>query len=115
MHERDLIINSKGKVEQVPNMAQTIISKPKHQLGLTTFSEYVNKAREIANFRNEHDVSLVQIGTLETKETGSMYGKKEGFLSPVRSVYPIVLFNTRVKDMQIVTDLDHAENFLDRK
>jgi predicted phosphodiesterase len=63
-------------------------------------------------FRNGHDISLIQIGTLETKETGNMYGKKEGFLGPVRSVYPILLLNTLRKDMQIVTDLSHAEPFL---
>lgn len=62
---------------------------------------------------NGHDVSLIQIGTLETKEIGSMYGKKEGFLSPVRSVYPIVLLNSETKDMQIVTDLKHAKRFLE--
>lgn len=66
-------------------------------------------------YRNGHDVSLVQIGTLETKETGRMYGKKEGFLSPVKSVFPIVLFNTREKKMQIVTDLQNAEPYLEIK
>ena len=64
-------------------------------------------------YRNGHDVSLVQIGTLETKETGNMYGKKEGFLSPVRSEFPIILLNTKVKDMQIVTNLNHAKQFLE--
>jgi hypothetical protein len=63
-------------------------------------------------WRNGHEVSLVQIGTLETKEVGSMYGKKEGFLGPVKSVYPIILFNTQEKDMQIVTSLDHALPYL---
>jgi len=63
-------------------------------------------------WRNGHEVALVQMGTLETKEVGSMYGKKEGFLGPVKSVYPIVLFNTQEKDMQIVTSLDHALPYL---
>jgi hypothetical protein len=64
-------------------------------------------------YRNGHEVSLIQTGTLETLETGNMYGKKEGFLGPVQSVYPIVLFNTQEKDMQIVTSLAHAEPYLD--
>jgi hypothetical protein len=41
-----------------------------------------------------------------------MYGKKEGFLGPVQSIYPILLLNTQRKDMQIVTDLNHAEHYL---
>jgi hypothetical protein len=66
-------------------------------------------------YRNGHEVSLVQIGTLETEEHGSMYGKKEGFLGPVKSIYPIVLFNTREKRMQIVTSLENAEPYLQIK
>jgi UDP-2,3-diacylglucosamine pyrophosphatase LpxH len=66
-------------------------------------------------YRNGHDVSLVQIGTLETEETGSMYGKKEGFLGPVRSEYPVILLSTTTKDMQICTNLDHAKPYLDLK
>jgi hypothetical protein len=66
-------------------------------------------------WRNGHLVSLVQIGTLETKEIGSMYGKKEGFLGPVRSEYPVILFNTKEKDMQIVTSVEHAIPYLDLK
>ena len=64
---------------------------------------------------NKHDVELVQIGTLETKETGGMYGKKEGFLGRVRSVYPVVLFNTIEKDMIVVKNLKQAEPYLDLK
>jgi len=64
-------------------------------------------------YRNGHEISLIQIGTLETKETGSMYGKKEGFLGPVQSIYPILLLNTQEKSMQIVTDLHHAKPFLE--
>ena len=63
-------------------------------------------------YRNGHDVSLVQIGTLETKEIGSMYGKKEGFLSPVKSVFPVIMFNTQEKKMQICTDVSNAEPYL---
>jgi hypothetical protein len=63
-------------------------------------------------YRNGHEVSLIQIGTLETLETGSMYGKKEGFLGPVRSVYPVLLLNTQEKKMQIVTDVSNAEPYL---
>jgi hypothetical protein len=63
-------------------------------------------------YRNGHEISLVQVGTLETKETGEMYGKKEGFLGPVKSVYPIILFNTTEKKMQLVTDLDNALPYL---
>ena len=66
-------------------------------------------------YRNGHEVSLIQIGTLETKETGSMYGKKEGFLGPVNSVYPVLLLNTKEKKMQIVTDVANAEPYLDLK
>ena len=63
-------------------------------------------------YRNGHEISLVQIGTLETKETGNMYGKKEGFLGPVQSIYPIVLFSTTEKRMQICTSLDNALPYL---
>lgn len=63
-------------------------------------------------YRNGHDVTLIQIGTLETKETGNMYGKKEGFLSPVKSVYPVVLFNTEEKEMIVVRDVAQAEPYL---
>jgi hypothetical protein len=63
-------------------------------------------------WRNGHEVALIQMGTLETKETGSMYGKKEGFLGPVQSVYPVLLLNTQRKDMMIVKDVAHAEPFL---
>jgi hypothetical protein len=66
-------------------------------------------------YRNGHEVSLIQIGTLETEETGSMYGKKEGFLGPVNSVYPVLLLNTQEKKMQIVTDVANAEPYLDLK
>lgn len=66
-------------------------------------------------YKNGHEVQLVQSGTLETKEVGSMYGKKEGFLGSVGSVYPVVLFNTREKSTQVVTSLDHALPFLDIK
>ena len=73
---------------------------------------HIHKPDYEVAWRNGHEVSLVQIGTLETKETGSMYGRKEGFLTPVRSEYPIVLFNTIQKKMQIMTDLDNAEALL---
>lgn len=63
-------------------------------------------------YRNGHEISLVQIGTLETEEIGSMYGKKEGFLGPVKSIYPVVLFNTTSKQMQVVTELSLAEPYL---
>lgn len=66
-------------------------------------------------YRNGHEVALVQIGTLETKETGSMYGKKEGFLGPVKSVYPVILFNTHKKMMQIFTNVANAEPLLELK
>lgn len=65
--------------------------------------------------RNGHEVSLIQIGTLETKETGEMYGKKEGFLGPVLSYYPVLLLNTQEKKMQLVTDVKNAEPYLDIK
>jgi hypothetical protein len=77
------------------------------------FAGHTHKPDYETAWRNGHEVSLIQIGTLETKETGSMYGKKEGFLGPVQSVYPILLLNTHRKDMQIVTSLDHAKPFLD--
>lgn len=64
-------------------------------------------------WRNKHEVALVQIGTLETKETGSMYGKKEGFLGPVKSVFPVLLLNTQTKDMMIVKDVSHALPYLE--
>jgi predicted phosphodiesterase len=66
-------------------------------------------------YRNGHEVSLIQSGTLETKETGNMYGKKEGFLGPVQSIYPVLLLNTHEKKMQIVTDVKNAEPYLDLK
>jgi hypothetical protein len=66
-------------------------------------------------FHNGHEVSLVQSGTLETKETANMYGRKQGFLGSVESVYPIILFNTREKRMQIVTSLENAEPYLQIK
>lgn len=66
-------------------------------------------------YRNGHDIALVQIGTLETLETGSMYGRKEGFLSPIRAEFPVILFNTMEKKMQICTDVSNAEPFLSIK
>ena len=51
-HER-LIIDGKGTEENVPTFSHTVISKPKHTLGLTTFSQYIDKAREISKFRIE--------------------------------------------------------------
>jgi hypothetical protein len=66
-------------------------------------------------YHNNHEVALLQIGTLETEETGSMYGRKEGFLGNVLSVYPVLLMNTETKKMQIVTDVENALPYLDIK
>lgn len=66
-------------------------------------------------FRNGHEVALIQMGTCETKETGSMYGKKEGFLGPVQSIYPVLLLNTEQKEMIIVKNVAQAVPYLEAK
>jgi hypothetical protein len=52
------------------------------------------------------------MGTLLTKETGSAWAKKQGFLGKPRVYYPIVLFNTLEKRMQIIDYLPDAEVML---
>jgi hypothetical protein len=49
MRER-LTINAKGDTREVPTPAETIISKPQHKFGYTTFSQYIAKAKENAEF-----------------------------------------------------------------
>jgi hypothetical protein len=78
------------------------------------FAGHIHKPDFETAWRNGHEVALVQIGTLETKETGSMYGKKEGFLGPVMAEYPVVLFRTDQKDMQIVKNVEHALPYLNQ-
>jgi hypothetical protein len=79
----------------------------------TVIAGHTHKPGYEWEYHNGHVVSLVQMGTMETKEIGSMYGKKEGFLGAVRSIYPIVLYNTQEKDQQIVTSLEHALPYLE--
>jgi hypothetical protein len=76
---------------------------------------HVHKPDYETSWRNGHEVALIQIGTLETEETGSMYGKKEGFLGPVQSIFPVLLLNTQEKDMQIVTSVEHSLPYLSIK
>ena len=64
---------------------------------------------------NQHEISVVQFGTLLTKETGSVHMKKQGYSGSPRAFYPIVLFNTQEKRMQMVDDIRDAELFLREK
>jgi len=63
-------------------------------------------------YRSGHEVTLVQIGTLLTKEIGSQWAKKQGFLGNVRPYYPIILFNTEEKRTQVIDRLEDAEDLL---
>jgi len=73
---------------------------------------HIHKGAFEKAYRNGHEVALVQIGTLLTKEVGSTWAKKQGFLGQVRPYYPIVLFNTEEKRMQIIDYLEDAEDLL---
>ncbi len=76
---------------------------------------HIHKPDYEVAWRNGHEVALIQIGTLETEETGSMYGKKEGFLGPVGAEYPVLLLNTSEKKMLIITNVKDAEPYLSIK
>jgi len=83
-----------------------------HRDADVVFAGHVHKGAIEKTYRNGHEVALVQIGTLLTKEVGSSWSKKQGFLGDVRPYYPIVLFNTEEKRMQVMDHLEDAENLL---
>ncbi len=64
---------------------------------------------------NEHEIVVVQCGTLLTREVGSAHMKKQGYVGNARPYYPIIVFNTQEKRMQVVDDLRDAELFLREK
>jgi len=73
---------------------------------------HIHKGAFEKAYRNGHEVALIQCGTMDTGETGSSWAKKQGFLGGVRPYYPIILFNTTEKRMQIMDNLEDAEIFL---
>lgn len=83
-----------------------------HRDADVVFAGHIHKGELSKAFRNEHPVSLVQIGTLLTMEVGSSWAKKQGFLGKPIAYYPIVLFNTQEKRMQIIDHLGDAEDLL---
>lgn len=76
---------------------------------------HIHKGAFEKAYKNGHEVALVQIGTMDTGETGSRWAKKQGFLGGVRPYYPIILFNTEEKRMQIIDNLKDAEDMLSIK
>lgn len=83
-----------------------------HQDADVVMAGHIHKGSFEKAFRGGHEVSLVQIGTLLTMETGSSWAKKQGFLGKPMAYYPIVLFNTQEKRMQIIDYLGDAEDLL---
>jgi len=73
---------------------------------------HIHKGAFEKAYKNGHEVALVQIGTMDTKELSSRWAKKQGFLGGVRTYYPIILFNTMEKRMQIIDNLSDAEDML---
>jgi len=76
---------------------------------------HIHKGAMEKAYRNGHEVALIQVGTVQTKNLGSSWSKKQGFLGGVRDYYPIALLNTSTKRIQIIDNIDDAEDLLNIK
>ena len=80
-----------------------------HRDGDVVMSGHIHhSAFEIAR-RNGHEVGIIQCGTTKTSDA---WGAKMGFLGRPDSGYPVLLLNTKRKDLVIVKNLEEASLFL---
>jgi len=80
-----------------------------HRDGDCVLAAHIHKSSFEKAYRNGHEVVLVQCGTLKTEDP---WGAKQGMLGRPQLGYPIILFNTVEKRMQVVDNLEDAEVFL---
>ena len=82
-----------------------------HRDGDAVMSGHIHHSGyEIAR-RNGHEVALLQCGTVKTSDA---WGAKMGFLGRPDSGYPILLLNTRKKQVAIAPNIEQADYYLDR-
>jgi len=82
-----------------------------HRDGDAVFSAHIHHSGfEIAR-RNGHEVALINCGTTKVSDA---WGAKKGFLGRPDNKFPILLLNTRKKQVAIAPDIEQADYYLDR-